>query len=256
VTSTPTSRTPAAPYAANSPAACCANGSMLPGFTGKIWSTATSGGPPASARAVRFLHLRSSLGPERGIGGRIAGAPKRVSRPFIVLVRAVTYAALFIGFVLVFLPAQALSAAGVARPGRFAAPQLAGMIVCAAGAAVAIWCVLSFALFGRGTPAPFDPPRRLVVCGPYRYLRNPMYLGAGLALAGAALFYETGVLWACAGGFLLLTHVLVVFYEEPMLRATFGDDYATYCRLAGAFVHSFSVVSFPLASRLPSPEGR
>jgi protein-S-isoprenylcysteine O-methyltransferase Ste14 len=126
-----------------------------------------------------------------------------------VLIRAITYATLFIGLVLVVLPAQVLSRAG---------------------AAVAIGCILSFALVGRGTAAPFDPPRRLVVRGPYRHVRNPMYLGAGLALAGAALFYETGVLWAYAGGFLLLTHLFVVLYEEPTLRETFGEDYKAYCR--------------------------
>jgi len=147
-----------------------------------------------------------------------------------VLFRAIIYATLFIGLVLVFLPAQVLSGAGVARPSRFGVPQLAGTVVGAAGAAVAIWCILSFALVGRGTPAPFDPPRRLVVRGPYRHVRNPMYLGAGLALAGAALFYQTGVLWAYAGGFLLLTHLFVVWYEEPTLRETFGEDYKAYCR--------------------------
>ena len=148
----------------------------------------------------------------------------------MVLVRAITYATLFIGFVLVFLPAQVLSGAGVAGPARFGAPQLAGLTVGAAGAAVAVWCIVTFALLGRGTPAPFDPPRRLVVRGPYRYVRNPMYLGAGLALAGAALFYEAGALWAYAGGFLVLTHLFVVLYEEPTLRRTFGEDYETYCR--------------------------
>jgi protein-S-isoprenylcysteine O-methyltransferase Ste14 len=147
-----------------------------------------------------------------------------------VLIRAMTYATLFIGFVLVFLPSRALSAAGVERPAGFAAPQLAGTIVGAAGAALALWCIFSFVFVGRGTPAPFDPPRRLVVRGPYRYLRNPMYLGAGLALAGAALFYQALVLWAYAGGFLLLLHAFVVFYEEPTLRRTFGEPYATYCR--------------------------
>jgi protein-S-isoprenylcysteine O-methyltransferase Ste14 len=147
-----------------------------------------------------------------------------------VLVRAITYATLFIGLVLVFLPAQVLSWAGVARPPEFGALQLAGMIVGAAGAVVAIWCILTFALLGRGTPAPFDPPRRLVVRGPYRYVRNPMYLGAGLALAGAALFYEAGVLWAYAAGFLVLMHLFVRLYEEPTLRQTFGEDYEAYCR--------------------------
>lgn len=146
----------------------------------------------------------------------------------MVLVRAITYSALFTGLVLVFLPAQTLSVAGVARPAEFGAFQLAGTMVGAAGAAVAIWCILTFAVLGRGTPLPLDPPRRLVVRGPYRYVRNPMYLGAAMALAGAALVYETGALWAYAGGFLVLMHLVVVFYEEPTLRQTFGKDYETY----------------------------
>lgn len=147
-----------------------------------------------------------------------------------VLIRAITYASVFIGFVLVFLPARVLSAAGVASPARVGASQLAGMALSAVGAAIVIWCVLAFAVLGRGTPAPFDPPRRLVVRGPYRYVRNPMYLGAGTALAGAALFYGAGGLWAYAAGFLALTHLFVVLYEEPTLRQTFGDDYRAYCR--------------------------
>lgn len=147
-----------------------------------------------------------------------------------VLVRAIAYSALFIGLVLVFLPAQMLSEAGVARPAGFGAPQLAGTIVGAAGAAIAIWCILTFALVGRGTPAPFDPPRRLVARGPYEHVRNPMYLGAGLALAGAALFYDTRALWAYAAGFLLLMHLVVVLYEEPTLRRSFGGEYEAYCR--------------------------
>ena len=57
---------------------------------------------------------------------------------------------------------------------------------------------MAFAFLGCGTPAPFDPPRHLVVRGPYRYLRNPMYLGATLALAGASLFYEATALAAYA----------------------------------------------------------
>jgi protein-S-isoprenylcysteine O-methyltransferase Ste14 len=150
-----------------------------------------------------------------------------------VLVRAITYATLFVGLVLIYLPNQMLSAAGVDRPARLGAFQFAGMIIGAAGAAVALWCILSFAFFGRGTPAPFDPPRQLVVRGPYRYVRNPMYLGAALALTGAALFYETGVLWAYAAGFLVVLHLFVELYEEPTLRQTFGDTYEDYRRKVG-----------------------
>jgi protein-S-isoprenylcysteine O-methyltransferase Ste14 len=147
-----------------------------------------------------------------------------------VLVRAVTYAALFIGLVLIFVPARLLSWSGIVRPAAIEVPQVAGMIIGAAGAAVALWCIFTFALIGRGTPAPFDPPRRLVIRGPYRFVRNPMYIGAGLALAGATLFYGSWPLLSYAGLFFLITHLFVVLYEEPTLRRTFGPEYEAYCR--------------------------
>lgn len=147
-----------------------------------------------------------------------------------VVVRTVTYAALFIGLVLIYLPARLLSWSGIVRPAAMEGPQIAGMIIGSTGAVVALWCVFTFAWIGRGTPAPFDPPRRLVVRGPYRFVRNPMYIGAGLALAGAALFYESVSLLAYGGIFLLAAHVFVVWYEEPTLRRIFGAEYEAYCR--------------------------
>lgn len=150
-----------------------------------------------------------------------------------LLIRTITYAALFIGLVLVFLPAQLLPSSGFARPEAIGAPQVAGMLVAIGGGTIALWCILTFAVVGRGTPAPFDPPRRLVVRGPYAVVRNPMYVGAGLALAGAALFYRSLPLLGYAAAFLLVTHLFVVLYEEPTLRGTFGADYETYCRRVG-----------------------
>jgi len=147
-----------------------------------------------------------------------------------VFVRTVTYATLFIGFVLVYLPARVLSWSGIARPATIGVPQVAGMMIGAAAAAVALWCIFTFVWIGRGTPAPFDPPRRLVILGPYRFVRNPMYMGAGFALASAALFFQSLPLLAYAGFFFLVTHLLVVFYEEPALRRTFGQEYEAYCR--------------------------
>jgi protein-S-isoprenylcysteine O-methyltransferase Ste14 len=147
-----------------------------------------------------------------------------------VLIRAVTYATVFIGVVLVYMPNEALAMAGVVRPARLGPFQIAGLVTTAMGAALVLWCIGSFVVLGRGTPAPFDPPRRLVVQGPYRHVRNPMYLGAGLALAGAALFYETVVLAAYAGAFMVVMHLFVVLYEEPTLRHGFGDAYEDYRR--------------------------
>ncbi|MBI4419592.1 MAG: isoprenylcysteine carboxyl methyltransferase [Gemmatimonadetes bacterium] len=146
------------------------------------------------------------------------------------LIRAVTYATLFIGFVLVFVPARVLSWSGITRPETMGVAQVAGVAVGAAGAALAVGCVLTVAVLGRGTPAPFDPPRRLVDRGPYRVVRNPMYIGAGLALGGAALFYQSLPLLGYTGLFLVITHLFVVGYEEPALRRLFGADYQAYCR--------------------------
>jgi len=105
---------------------------------------------------------------------------------------------------------------------------VAGALVGVAGGALALWCILAFALVGKGTPAPFDPPRRLVVAGPYRYVRNPMYIGAGLALTGAAMFYGSLRLLGYVGLFLLATHAFVVLYEEPTLTRLFGQQYRAY----------------------------
>jgi protein-S-isoprenylcysteine O-methyltransferase Ste14 len=147
-----------------------------------------------------------------------------------VLVRAITYATVFIGFVLVYLPGRFLSWSGIVAPATSGAPQIAGMILVAIGTAIALWCVFTFVFIGKGTPAPFDPPRKLVIRGPYRFVRNPMYIGAGMTLAGAALYYESLSIFIYAGLFFIITHLFVVLYEEPTLRRTFGDEYDAYCR--------------------------
>ena len=146
-----------------------------------------------------------------------------------VLIRTLTYATLFIAFVLIYLPARVLAWAGVARPAIMGWPQIGGLIIGSVGAFIALCCVLAFAVIGKGTPAPFDPPRRLVIRGPYRFVRNPMYLGAALALAGAALFYSSAALLAFVALFCWSTHLFVMLYEEPTLRRSFGLEYADYC---------------------------
>ena len=90
--------------------------------------------------------------------------------------------------------------------------------------------MFTFVFIGKVTPAPFDPPRKLVVRGPYRFVRNPMYLGAGMTLTGAAVFYRSLSIFIYTCSFFLATHVFVVLYEEPTLRRTFGDEYEAYLR--------------------------
>ena len=144
--------------------------------------------------------------------------------------RTLAYATLFVGLLLIWLPARVLAWSGLRRPTGIAAPQIAGVMVTAIGAALVAWCVVSFVRIGRGTPAPFDAPRRLVVRGPYRFVRNPMYMGAALALAGAALFCQSAALLVYCAAFLLCFHLFVILYEEPTLRRKFGREYEGYCR--------------------------
>jgi protein-S-isoprenylcysteine O-methyltransferase Ste14 len=150
-----------------------------------------------------------------------------------LLIRAATYSSLFIGFVLVFLPARVLSWSGITPVPMIGMWQVFGMIIAGVGSAIALWCILAFLFLGKGTPAPFDPPRRLVIRGPYRFVRNPMYVGAGLALAGASLVYKSIPLLIYAVLLGLILHIFVLLYEEPALRRTFGKDYEAYCEYVG-----------------------
>jgi protein-S-isoprenylcysteine O-methyltransferase Ste14 len=146
----------------------------------------------------------------------------------LALFRSIVYAALFISVVLVFVPGQILTGAGITRPTDIGSLHWTGLALVGLGGALAIWCIITFALVGQGTPAPFDPPRKLVTGGPYRWTRNPMYVGADTALVGAALYYQSAALVAFAAAFLVMTHVFVVFFEEPTLERTFGAHYADY----------------------------
>lgn len=103
-----------------------------------------------------------------------------------------------------------------------------GFAVGAAGAVLAAWCIGTFVTRGRGTPAPFDPPREFVASGPYRWVRNPMYLGAAAVLLGYGLVVSSPAVVLLAPSFLLLMHLVVVLYEEPTLTGKFGASYERY----------------------------
>jgi protein-S-isoprenylcysteine O-methyltransferase Ste14 len=100
------------------------------------------------------------------------------------------------------------------------------------GFAVALRCVWDFGWTGHGTPAPLAPPKRLVVVGFYRYVRNAMYLGFFTGWIGLWVVFGHANLAAIAVACLVVlgVHLFVLWYEEPTLRRMFGAQYEEYCR--------------------------
>lgn len=159
-----------------------------------------------------------------------AAAPARLS--WWVALRAVVWSTLFAGTVGVYIPWR-FYGVQLSRARLASLPGIVGLVVLAVGAALVLACIVEFAARGRGTPAPMDPPRELVVRGPYRFVRNPMYVGMLLVLLGElALAYSTGLAVYVAGWFIFI-NLLVVFYEEPTLRRKFGASYERYTREVG-----------------------
>ena len=106
----------------------------------------------------------------------------------------------------------------------------AGMLLMIVGGTLALMCFSAFIIHGQGTTAPFDAPRVFVAVGPYRYTRNPMYIGAISVLMGVGLYVGSAPILALALAFWGVAHLFVVFYEEPVLNRKFDGIYSDYCR--------------------------
>ncbi len=100
------------------------------------------------------------------------------------------------------------------------------------GFAVALRCIWDFGRTGHGTPAPMAPPKRLVVVGFYRYVRNPMYVGFLTGWTGLWVVFGRASTTALevAAVALIAVALFVQLYEEPTLRKLFGAEYEEYCR--------------------------
>jgi protein-S-isoprenylcysteine O-methyltransferase Ste14 len=107
---------------------------------------------------------------------------------------------------------------------------LGGVAALAGGLALFATCVFYFWTRGRGTLAPWDPPRQFVADGPYRFVRNPMISGVIVMLVGEAGVWRSTPLAEWAALFTLINVIYLPLLEEPMLAARFGDTYARYRR--------------------------
>ena len=98
------------------------------------------------------------------------------------------------------------------------------------GGIILLWSFWNFLNEGRGTPAPLDPPKELVVTGFYKYVRNPMYVGVLLILLGHFLWSGFWYIVVYAALAFVIVHLFVTLYEEPTLRMKFGPAYEEYLR--------------------------
>jgi protein-S-isoprenylcysteine O-methyltransferase Ste14 len=127
---------------------------------------------------------------------------------------------------------------GITLPGWV---KTLGLVLMVVGGILALTCAGVFVTRGRGTPAPFDAPRQFVAIGPYRYVRNPMYLGALMVLSGLGLYERSASILLLSLVLFLLVHLFVVLSEEPGLRARFGMTYKEYCAAVPRWVPRLGV---------------
>jgi protein-S-isoprenylcysteine O-methyltransferase Ste14 len=113
-------------------------------------------------------------------------------------------------------------------PAAYALVFFVGLVLLLLGMVLLVVTVHLFASAGEGTLAPWDPPRHLVVRGPYRYVRNPMIVGVGMTLAGESVLTGSLAVALFTLFFFALNHLHFVYFEEPGLRKRFGRDYERY----------------------------
>jgi protein-S-isoprenylcysteine O-methyltransferase Ste14 len=117
--------------------------------------------------------------------------------------------------------------------------HLIGIVCVGLGAALLAACIWEFARSGRGTLAPVDAPRALVVQGLYRYVRNPMYLSVATIGAGELLLVQSRALLLYWTAWFIVVNLFVIAYEEPTLRQRFGPSYERYTHEVGRWLPRF-----------------
>ncbi len=133
------------------------------------------------------------------------------------------------GSVIVYLPFLLMYFLGPPNFYKTGQLQYVGLIPVLAGICISLWCFYHFIFFGKGTPVPIDPPKKLVIIGLYRFVRNPMYIGILIILIGEAVLFRSYLLSGYTAGVFCLFHMFIIGYEEPSLKSRFGKEYEDYC---------------------------
>lgn len=148
----------------------------------------------------------------------------------LLALRALFFVLLLPGTVAGYIPFSILRAGNLLRVPGLGLASVCAAVFAITGALVLLRCVWDFFAAGKGTLAPIDPPRFLVVRGLYRFTRNPMYNGVIALILGEAWLFRSIGLAKYALLVLILFHLFVVLYEEPVLESQFGESYRAYRR--------------------------
>jgi protein-S-isoprenylcysteine O-methyltransferase Ste14 len=154
----------------------------------------------------------------------------------VLALKSVFFALLVPGTVTILVPYGLASREIAASLAQWGARQSLALLPMVLGAAILARCIWDFATLGRGTLAPIDPPTHLVVRGLYRYVRNPMYVGALLLLLGEAWAFQSVSILAWTLTWFVFINAIVLFYEEPVLTRRFGESYERYRRSVGRWI--------------------
>lgn len=145
--------------------------------------------------------------------------------------KSLLYTLIVPGLVVGWLPLRWLHR-GTRLPVEWTGWQWGALPLLLTGLLTYLTCLWYLVVTGRGTPAPIDPPKRLVQRGPYRWVRHPMYLGLLLLVLGEAVFFHSLTLFLYAVCLASVFQIIVVGWEERSLQRRFGAMYSDYCHLA------------------------
>src|SRR6266699_4510526 len=153
----------------------------------------------------------------------------------MVALKTLIFSILVPGTVAGFIPWFLLQGAVLLIPSIW----MIGLLPLLLGVGLYLWCAGAFTFIGKGTPAPIDAPKFLVKEGPYRWVRNPMYIAVLSVVSGEAILFRSFQLAEYALLVGIVVHLFVVFVEEPSLRSQFGESYETYLRTVPRWIPRF-----------------
>ncbi len=142
--------------------------------------------------------------------------------------RTLLYLSLILGLALGLVPWQVLRLDAALAHSLQSFLTYLGLVLFLLGAVLLFSGTYYLVLRGDGTPIPFDPPKRMVVAGPYAYVRHPMTLGLVMIVFAEAFWFYSASLLVYAVLLTLLMNLYLIYIEEPKLERRFGDDYRAY----------------------------